>query len=191
MKNGYKLKTKCKDCGVTFEWSVLPTQLLTAKMAEPSRSRRAGARAVVGENTPLSRVRARSKFLLTLQLTVRCALPIQHRQISDRPSCPKCDSFMWAFPMGEMPAHLAISRTIWRCLKCDHEWISERPVVEPSSVDRLLGDQPSCPKCGDLKCTTLVNGTLAPPDSLLMEWCCLACDHEWTDEHTTGAPSCN
>jgi rubredoxin len=98
---------------------------------------------------------------------------------------------VWAFPMGEMPLRPAIICTIWRCLKCDHEWTAERPAAEPSSNDDLLGDQPSCLKCGDLTCTTLVGGTLAPPDSLLMLWRCLACGHEWTDEHTTGAPSSN
>jgi hypothetical protein len=37
MKNGYTLKLKCVDCGVTFEWPVLPQQLLTPKMTKPSR----------------------------------------------------------------------------------------------------------------------------------------------------------
>ena len=37
VKNGYKLTLNCIDCGVTFAWSVLPKQLLAAKIAKPSR----------------------------------------------------------------------------------------------------------------------------------------------------------
>lgn len=36
-KNGYQLKLQCKDCGATFDWWALPTQLLPAKLMKPSR----------------------------------------------------------------------------------------------------------------------------------------------------------
>jgi Probable zinc-ribbon domain len=58
--NGYKLTSKCIDCGITFEWPLLPRQLLAEKMVKPGRCpscRRAKRERVKKTGSPKARLR--------------------------------------------------------------------------------------------------------------------------------------